>query len=198
MISLPNDLVIVLRTRESGGPGGESVWQPTGSGFRGVSCCAVLFCGFQAEQSHVQNDAQINNDNERREPGGMPIKVGDFERDVERAGGDGEPFRPRIEVPQSVGLNETKGYVDRCNYCDLPQVDVTHAVYQVNEHADDAAVGIEVKELEKAFGYAPDISMPHGKKTEACQNHQETLCELKGRDGANAFDMFRIVDSGMH
>jgi hypothetical protein len=58
-------------------------------------------------------------------------------------------------------------------------------------------VRIKVKKFQEALGYSPDIFVAHGEDPEASENDDDAFGEFNGGDGAHAFDVSGIVDSGM-
>jgi len=54
-----------------------------------------------------------------------------------------------------------------------------------------------VEKFQKAFGYSPDIFVPHGEHTETREDDDDPFCELNRSDGAHAFDVRGIVDYEM-
>ncbi len=54
-----------------------------------------------------------------------------------------------------------------------------------------------MKKFQEALGHSPDIFVAHGEHTQARENDDDTFRKLNGGDGAHAFDVRGIVDSGM-
>jgi hypothetical protein len=58
-------------------------------------------------------------------------------------------------------------------------------------------VRIKVKEFQEALGHSPDIFVAHGEDTEAGEDDDDAFSKFNGGNGAHAFDVSGIADSGM-
>jgi hypothetical protein len=71
-------------------------------------------------------------------------------------------------------------------------------VHQVDKDPKQVVVvRINVKKLQEALGHSPDIFVPHGKQAQTGEDDDDPFRKLNGGDGAHAFDVSGIVDSGM-
>jgi hypothetical protein len=53
-----------------------------------------------------------------------------------------------------------------------------------------------VKKIQEALGHSPNIFVPHGEHTQSREHDDDAFRKLNGGDGAHAFDVSGIVDSG--
>lgn len=157
---------------------------------------ALLGC-FQAEHHHVEDDRDVDGENQKANPVGLSQQISYFERDVDGARGDGQPLRPGAYVPQAVGFDEAKDYVDRRYHGYLPQADVADPVHEIDKDTNEVVVGIGVEKFEEGLGDSPDIFVAHGEYTEAGENDDYAFGKFPDGDGAHAFDVLGIVDSRM-
>lgn len=91
--------------------------------------CVALFCCFQAQHQHVEDDPDVDYYNQQSKPVGAPRQIGCFEGDVDGSGGERQPFCPGTDMPQSVCLYEAKRHVDSGHGGDLPQAHVADPVH---------------------------------------------------------------------
>src|ERR1700731_3253381 len=152
---------------------------------------------FQSQHQHVEDDPHIDDKNQKLKPAWPPRQVGYLEWDIDGARGDRHPLRPRACVPQAVGLDEADDHIDRRDHSDLPQANVADTVHQVDKDSDVVVEGVNVEKFQKAFGYSPDILVPHGEHTETRENDDDPFRKLNGSDGAHAFNVRGIVDYEM-
>lgn len=156
----------------------------------------LLGC-FQPQHHHVKYDRHVDNDNQKANPVGTAQQILYLERDVNGARGDGQPLRPGAGVPQSVGLDEAKDRIHRRHYGYLPQADVADAVHEIDKDADVVVQRVNVEKFQEALGYSPDIFVAHAKDAETGENDDDPFRKFEGGDGAHAFEVRGIVDSGM-
>jgi hypothetical protein len=118
------------------------------SGLCRVPCRTVLFRGLQSQKEHVKHNQEVDGDHQDSKPGGPPEQIGRLKRNVDGAGGKRQPLRPWADVPQSVGLDESKDYVDRCHGGDLPQAYVADSGHQGDKHPNVVVMRIDVKKFQ--------------------------------------------------
>src|ERR1700686_2000680 len=152
---------------------------------------------FQTQHQHVEDDSDVDDKNQKLEPSWPPRQVCYLEWDVDGARGDRHPLRPRACVPQAVGLDKANDHIDRRDHGDLPQANVADTVHQVDEDSDVVVKRVNMEKFQKAFGYSPDIFVPHGEHTETRENDDDPFRKLDGSDSAHAFDVRGIVDHEM-
>jgi hypothetical protein len=73
-------------------------------------------------------------------------------------------------------------------------------MHEGDKDAKNAVVVVrsDVKKIEEALGQSPDIFVAHGKDTESGESDDDSFRELKGGDGAYAFDVSGIVEFRVH
>src|SRR5208337_1111507 len=112
-----------------------------------VPFCAALLGCFQAQHQHVEDDPEVDGENQKANPVGLSQQISYFERDVDGARGDGQPLRPGAYVPQAVGFDEAKDYVDRRYHGYLPQADVADPVHEIDKDTNEVVVGIGMENI---------------------------------------------------
>jgi hypothetical protein len=70
-------------------------------------------------------------------------------------------------------------------------------VHRVEKDSDEVVMGIYVQKFEEAFRQSPDIFVAHAEDAEAGENDYDSLRKLPRGDGAHAFDVPGVADSGM-
>jgi hypothetical protein len=154
--------------------------------------------GLYPQAGDVEHDDQVDDEDQGSQRGGMPEQVGEFERDVNRPRGNREPLRPGERVPEAIGLHEAQDGVNTGHHRDLPEAHIADPGHEVNEDSDVVVARVSVEKLEKALGHAPDVFVPHREHTQAGQDHDDALGEFNRGYGADAFDVFGILDLRVH
>jgi len=168
----------------------------------GVLCEALFGC-FETQVHHVEDDCQVDHQDQDADDVRAAHDVCNFEGDIQGARGYGHPLGPGADIPQSVGLDEAKHYIDGRYQGYLPQAHVADAVDQVDEDAYEVVMRIGVDEFKEALGYSPDISVTHREYAQASEKDYDAFQEFEGGNGAHAFDVsgvteFGVRDVGMH
>ena len=109
----------------------------------------------------------------------------DFHRDVESARNDGEPLGPDALAPESVGFDEAKSRVGEGTDADEDDIPIHDLAGGVEEHSSEAAIRIDVEEIEDIHGRVlkVDVVAEQGDECERHGQHQYTFEGFDRGDG---------------
>ena len=121
----------------------------------------------------------------------------ELHRQIDQAGRDREPFRPRSRAPQAVSFDSPHERVRESARRQHPEPSVRHSAGRFQEDARVVSRGVEMKVSDDGLGHVLDVAMHQGEQAQPDEHHDEALGPLesghRSQPGAPRFGHGRAI-----